>query len=152
MVCIWSTTVRLTWGVASLRAIIRNMHTWSSRLLKPKLQAAILQASTNLRICGQVDAQHPSSRHLPIITVNRGRISTANSSPIPSSHISRATPVNASTFRKPVTPKRLNAPASQPRIDTPTWSTNPEDSPPRRNSPAEETQKSKNDVFGPSNG
>lgn len=27
-----------------LRAIIRNMHTWSSRLLKPKLQAAVAQA------------------------------------------------------------------------------------------------------------
>ncbi|OAL43945.1 hypothetical protein IQ07DRAFT_260579 [Pyrenochaeta sp. DS3sAY3a] len=48
MVCIWSTSVDLIWGVASLRAIIKNMHTWSSRLLKPKLQAAILQASSNI--------------------------------------------------------------------------------------------------------
>ncbi|KAF1359057.1 hypothetical protein EJ07DRAFT_156417 [Lizonia empirigonia] len=44
MVCIWSTSVRLTWGVATLRAIIMNMHTWASRLLKPKLQSAILHA------------------------------------------------------------------------------------------------------------
>jgi hypothetical protein len=42
MTCIWSTSVRLTWGVATLRAIIMNMHTWASRLLKPKIQASVL--------------------------------------------------------------------------------------------------------------
>lgn len=44
MVCIWSTSVQLTWGVAALRAIIRNMHIWASRLLKPRLQIWVLQA------------------------------------------------------------------------------------------------------------
>ncbi|OAL50254.1 hypothetical protein IQ07DRAFT_680569 [Pyrenochaeta sp. DS3sAY3a] len=44
MVCIWSTSIRLTWGIAALRAVIKNMHTWASRLLKPKLQLGVLQA------------------------------------------------------------------------------------------------------------
>jgi hypothetical protein len=41
MICVWSTSVLLTWGVASLRAIITNMHTWASRILKPRIQACI---------------------------------------------------------------------------------------------------------------
>ncbi|KAF2108146.1 hypothetical protein BDV96DRAFT_653041 [Lophiotrema nucula] len=44
MVCIWSTSVQLTWGVAALRAIIMNMHIWASRFLKPKIQARIVRA------------------------------------------------------------------------------------------------------------
>jgi hypothetical protein len=47
MVCIWSTSVRLTWGVATLRAIIVNMHTWASRVLKPRIQACAVQALKN---------------------------------------------------------------------------------------------------------
>jgi hypothetical protein len=47
MACIWSTSVQLTWGVAALRAIIMNMHTWASRILKPQLQAWVLQALQN---------------------------------------------------------------------------------------------------------
>jgi hypothetical protein len=43
MVCIWSTSVLLTGGVASLRAIIMNMHTWASRILKPRIQACIYE-------------------------------------------------------------------------------------------------------------
>ncbi|KAH7075071.1 hypothetical protein FB567DRAFT_536111 [Paraphoma chrysanthemicola] len=43
MACIWSTSVLLTWGVASLRAIIMNMHTWASRILKPRIQACIFE-------------------------------------------------------------------------------------------------------------
>jgi hypothetical protein len=39
--------VQLTWGVAALRAIIMNMHTWASRILKPQLQAWVLQALQN---------------------------------------------------------------------------------------------------------
>jgi hypothetical protein len=43
MACIWSSSVQLTWGVAALRAIVMNMHTWASRVLKPQLQARVLQ-------------------------------------------------------------------------------------------------------------
>lgn len=49
MVCIWTTSVLLTWGVASLRAILMNMHTWASRLLKPKLQACVYGVSEGLQ-------------------------------------------------------------------------------------------------------
>jgi hypothetical protein len=49
MICIWSTSVRLTWGVASLRSIVLNMHTWASRVLKPKIQACVYQVSRNLQ-------------------------------------------------------------------------------------------------------
>jgi hypothetical protein len=60
MVCIWSTSVQLTWGVASLRAIIRNMHTWSSRLLKPRLQMAVSQVSKNIHKSGNKGMQSAS--------------------------------------------------------------------------------------------
>jgi hypothetical protein len=50
MVCIWSTSVRLTWGVASLRSILLNMHTWASRVLKPKIQACVYQVSRYLEL------------------------------------------------------------------------------------------------------
>lgn len=43
MACIWSTSVQLTWGVAALRAIVTNMHIWASRVLKPQLQAWVVQ-------------------------------------------------------------------------------------------------------------
>lgn len=49
MICIWSTSVRLTWGVASLRSIILNMHVWASRVLKPKIQAGVYQVSRRLK-------------------------------------------------------------------------------------------------------
>ncbi|KAF1845079.1 uncharacterized protein K460DRAFT_365983 [Cucurbitaria berberidis CBS 394.84] len=48
MVCIWSTTVQLTWGVTALREIVAHMHIWASRLLKPKVQAWVFQASRHL--------------------------------------------------------------------------------------------------------
>ena len=48
MVCIWSTSVELIWGVASVHAIIKNMHIWASRLLKPKIQACIFQVARKL--------------------------------------------------------------------------------------------------------
>jgi hypothetical protein len=38
--------MRLTWGVVTLRKIVMNMHTWASRLLKPRIQACVLQALT----------------------------------------------------------------------------------------------------------
>jgi hypothetical protein len=37
--------MRLTWGIASIHAIIMNMHFWSSRILKPKIQCSIAQIS-----------------------------------------------------------------------------------------------------------
>lgn len=49
MVCIWTTSVQLTWGVASLRAILINMHIWASRLLKPKLQGCVHRISASLQ-------------------------------------------------------------------------------------------------------
>ncbi|KAH7395366.1 hypothetical protein DE146DRAFT_659883 [Phaeosphaeria sp. MPI-PUGE-AT-0046c] len=49
MICIWSTSVRMTWGVASLRCIVLNMHMWASRVLKPKIQACIYQVSRRLK-------------------------------------------------------------------------------------------------------
>lgn len=59
MVCIWSTSVRLTWGVAALRAIIMNMHTWASRLLKPKLQSAILHALRQSKLTSETRKPAP---------------------------------------------------------------------------------------------
>ncbi|KAF2818062.1 hypothetical protein CC86DRAFT_461261 [Ophiobolus disseminans] len=44
MICIWSTSVQLTWGVATLQAIVMNMHTWATRLLKPRIQASVVKA------------------------------------------------------------------------------------------------------------
>jgi hypothetical protein len=35
--------MRLTWGVATLRAIVINMHTWASRVLKPRIQSCVVQ-------------------------------------------------------------------------------------------------------------
>jgi hypothetical protein len=129
------------------------MHTWSSRLLKPKLQAAILQASGNLRRSGQVDPLHPSSRRLSIPAVNRLGDDTANSSPTSSSHSSRVTPINVPALGKPVTPERRNTPAPHPRIYTPTQAGSPDDTSPRRNSQAKEASNSqKYTGFGPSNG
>ncbi|XP_014553910.1 hypothetical protein COCVIDRAFT_106362 [Bipolaris victoriae FI3] len=72
MVCIWSTSIELTWGVASLRAIIRNMHTWSSRLLKPRLQMAISQVAKNVHKSGHIDAQ--SSADLDVPTPNTKKL------------------------------------------------------------------------------
>ncbi|PSN65039.1 hypothetical protein BS50DRAFT_50001 [Corynespora cassiicola Philippines] len=54
MVCIWSTSAQLTWGIASLRAIIMNMKTWASRILKPRIQTCALQASKKT---GQIPPQ-----------------------------------------------------------------------------------------------
>ncbi|CAO2657104.1 Nn.00g032300.m01.CDS01 [Neocucurbitaria sp. VM-36] len=44
MICIWSTSMKLTWGVVMLQGIVMNMHTWASRLLKPRIQASVVQA------------------------------------------------------------------------------------------------------------
>lgn len=49
MVCIWSTSAELIWGVASIRSIIFNMHTWASRILKPRLQHCVQQLSERTR-------------------------------------------------------------------------------------------------------
>ena len=57
MICIWSTSVSLTWGVVSLRSIILNMHTWASRVLKPKIQACIHQVSRYLQAATPCSSQ-----------------------------------------------------------------------------------------------
>ena len=65
MVCVWTTSVRLTWGVASLRAIIMNMHMWASRLLKPKLQSCVHRVSESLQQTCQSSSNTPSIQTPP---------------------------------------------------------------------------------------
>ncbi|KAF2011528.1 hypothetical protein BU24DRAFT_495696, partial [Aaosphaeria arxii CBS 175.79] len=137
MVCIWSTSVTLTWGVASLRAIIRNMHTWSSRLLKPKLQAAVLQVSANLSTSGQADLEHPSSQVHHPVTDAENNLST------PSRHPSQATPIISQALGEPITPVKDNTLAL---IDTATQSSCLDGTSPRNSSQAIEPSSSKNDV------
>jgi len=48
MSCIWSTSLELTWGVVVLQHIVQSMHFWSSRVLKPKIAAAIIQIRRSL--------------------------------------------------------------------------------------------------------
>ncbi|KAF5844547.1 hypothetical protein GGP41_007569 [Bipolaris sorokiniana] len=79
MVCIWSTSIELTWGVASLRAIIRNMHTWSSRLLKPRLQMAISQVTKNAQKSGHIDAQNSPGLDVPTPNVKKLDIKSGSS-------------------------------------------------------------------------
>lgn len=117
MRCIWSTSMRLTWGVVSLRAIIKNMHTWSSRLLKPKLQVAILQASKCLPTKSPPGLHSPLSWCLPFPAVDCPEAASTNSS-------SRENPIIAQMFGKQMTPEKHSTPASHPRIDTPTPSRN----------------------------
>ncbi|KAF2184174.1 hypothetical protein K469DRAFT_200524 [Zopfia rhizophila CBS 207.26] len=49
MICIWSTTLELTWGVVALRAIVKNLHTWSSRVLKLHVLHRVHQAWERLK-------------------------------------------------------------------------------------------------------
>ncbi|KAH7384593.1 hypothetical protein BKA66DRAFT_462491 [Pyrenochaeta sp. MPI-SDFR-AT-0127] len=79
MVCIWSTSIQLTWGVAALRAIITKMHLWASRLLKPKIQAWVYQTSTKLPpSAGSVIA--PSAQHTPATIFSSPSFNTPTSS------------------------------------------------------------------------
>ncbi|KAL9115200.1 MAG: hypothetical protein Q9227_000994 [Pyrenula ochraceoflavens] len=48
MRCIWSTSIELTWGVVALRHIVQNMHTWSSRILRPQLGVAVTRVLKQL--------------------------------------------------------------------------------------------------------
>lgn len=49
MICIWSTTLELTWGVMAVRTIVKNMHTWASRALKFLVLNWIDRASETLQ-------------------------------------------------------------------------------------------------------
>ncbi|KAF2187554.1 hypothetical protein K469DRAFT_748837 [Zopfia rhizophila CBS 207.26] len=86
MVCIWSTSVQLTWGVAALRAIITNMHIWASRLLKPKIQAWIFQAfrklplSTPRKMKTPTTQQTPTTEHPSITLSSSSQINAPSSS------------------------------------------------------------------------
>jgi hypothetical protein len=132
MVCVWSTSVRLTWGVASLRAIIKNMHTWSSRLLKPRLQVAISQASRITPVNNLFDFHRPCSRCLPRPTFNWLEANPTNS------------PYTAPSTSHKVTPERQSMPVPRTRIDTPTPSRSPENTSPRTNSQAQKGVNSRN--------
>lgn len=37
MVCIWATSLELTWGVIALRMVIKNMHVWVNEYVKPEI-------------------------------------------------------------------------------------------------------------------
>ncbi|KAH7078108.1 hypothetical protein BKA63DRAFT_602099 [Paraphoma chrysanthemicola] len=81
MVCIWSTSALLTWGIASIRAIIVNMQTWASRLLKPKIQHSVVEASRGAQRCTEVASQASTSANSPI-TFAIPSILTPTSSPL----------------------------------------------------------------------
>jgi hypothetical protein len=152
MVCIWSTSVRLTWGVASLRAIIKNMHTWSSRLLKPRLQVAISQASRSIPVNNLFDFHRPWNRYPLIPTVNCLGAEPTNSPHTAPSTSPKVAPIIAQLFGKPMTPERHNTPAPRTRIDTPTPSRSPENTCPRSNTQAKELPNSRNGLmFGTNN-
>jgi hypothetical protein len=141
MICIWSTSMRLTWGVASLRAIVKNMHTWSSRLLKPRLQVAISQASRCLPITIPSGLLRPPSQNLPV-PVPKCQEDDPTSS-------SRVNTVISHMFGKPMTPEKHSTPAPHLRIDTPTPSKNTDHISPLRNRQSKETLGSRKDfIFG----
>lgn len=133
MVCIWTTSVQLTWGVASLRAIIMNMHIWSSRLLKPKLQAAVSKVSRNF----QVYQHQLPNKSLPAATL---RVPGADGDSLVQS--SPITHIEGYDLSQPRTPERHITLASPPRIDTPIPSTSPEDTSPRHKNRVEEASNS----------
>jgi hypothetical protein len=88
------------------------MHTWSSRLLKPKLQAAILQVTGDLSREDRLEAQVNRTPIPPSIDDANPSTSSAELS-------HRTTPNN-----QPVTPERHSTLAI-PHIDTPTPSSSP---------------------------
>ena len=140
MTCIWSTSIRLTWGVVSLRAIIKNMHMWSSRLLKPKLQAAILQASKCLPKDNLSGSHDPPSWCLPRPAMDCPKAVSTNRSPIEN-------PVVAQMFGKAITPEKHNSPILHPRIDTPTPSKNTDHTSSLRNRRPEAALGTRKDSF-----
>jgi hypothetical protein len=149
MICIWSTSVRLTWGVASLRAIIKNMHTWSSRLLKPRLQVAISQVSQARPVNNLFDFQRPPIRFLPIPTVTIPEANPANNSSTPSCTSSGKLPDIVQVSSKLITPERHNTPVAHTRIDTPTPSKNTDHKSLLHNSqPKEALETRKDSIFG----
>jgi hypothetical protein len=65
MICIWSISVDLTWGVASLRSIVLNMHMWASRVLKPQIQACVYQVSQLLKVTSACASPSPRASPSP---------------------------------------------------------------------------------------
>jgi len=137
MRCIWSTSIRLTWGVVALRAIIKNMHMWSSRLLKPKLQVAILQASKRLPKNNPSGSHRPPSQDLLVpVPKCQEDDSTSNST---------VNTIVSHVFDKPTTPEKHSTPVLHPRIDTPTPSKNTDHISPLRNHQSREALGSQKD-------
>ncbi|KAF2702903.1 hypothetical protein K504DRAFT_495952 [Pleomassaria siparia CBS 279.74] len=52
MVCIWASSIQLTWGVVALSALVANMYMWASRILKPKVFSWIFEAWRNFTWTG----------------------------------------------------------------------------------------------------
>ena len=140
MRCIWSTSIRLTWGVVSLRAIVKNMHTWSSRLLKPKLQVAILQASKRLPTKSPPGFHDPPNWCLPTPVVHCSEAVSTDSS-------SKKKPGISQMFGNSITPEKHNSPVLHLRIDTPTPSKNTDHTSPLRNCQPEAALGARNDSF-----
>lgn len=83
--------MRLTWGVVTLRKIVMNMHTWASRLLKPRIQVCVLQALTMPFVCSEIapptpDVDIASSKifNTPVLVArsNSSDCSTGNTPPL----------------------------------------------------------------------
>ena len=59
MISIWATSLELNWGVYSALSIVTNMHTWASRILKPRLSGCLsaIRASTSSMQADQTERQ-----------------------------------------------------------------------------------------------
>ncbi|KAJ8115029.1 hypothetical protein OPT61_g3241 [Boeremia exigua] len=89
MVCIWTTSVQLTWGVASLRAVLLNMHTWASRLLKPKLQGCVYTIYASLRKMPESSSES-SSLHTTLSASSISQNDDPNTQALPEEYASPA--------------------------------------------------------------
>ncbi|MCJ1383186.1 hypothetical protein MMC17_006299 [Xylographa soralifera] len=59
MVCIWEGTLESTWGVISVRLIIKNMHFWATRILRPKLSTHISQIRQAMYVLPRIHNNFP---------------------------------------------------------------------------------------------
>jgi hypothetical protein len=138
--------MRLTWGVATLRAIVINMHTWASRLLKPRIQACVLQAlvlpytnpeprsptpdidvasmgifNTPEIAMRSSSRNNPSNGSTPIWSAQDNSTSSSNGSQVgvllqPSSPCPPASRISQQQ-RRFATPRRMHSPATPPPIN-----------------------------------
>ncbi|ODM18783.1 hypothetical protein SI65_05400 [Aspergillus cristatus] len=60
LVCIWRTSLSSTWGVISIRQIVKNMSFWASRVLKPQISIGISQLSPPTL---DIPRRHQASTH-----------------------------------------------------------------------------------------